>query len=400
MLWVILLGCLMKVAVQLQYGRHCIAHAQTSFHAWNGAKGLRIGPFHWSVYCAVLFLCAMLVGQGGVLGGAAQAARYLRPEWPIGVWLALVCLLVSLFVFRGSYRQIEIIATALNAAFISLILYCVFAVQATSYAFGMGDIATGFSVKLPADTFALALTAFGITGVSAGEIMVYPTWCIEKGYAKWAGARDDSPEWAARARGWMRVMTYDAMLSMVVYTLATVAFYFLGASILHAQGAVPDSGEMVGAISKIFTEVLGGSSMTLFLMGAFVVLFSTAFSNLAGHSRLWVDFLGLCRVYETKDLGARKRILSVFAFVMPLCWALSYLLFLKPILLVIVLGVANAIFLLVVAYHAISYRYRYTSKALAPSRFFDVCFWLSIATIGVMAARVAYNEVISKLMGA
>ena len=42
--------------------------------------------------------------------------------------------------------------------------------------------------------------------------------------------------WANRAKGWFRVMYWDALLSMVVYTLATAAFYILGAAILHGRG--------------------------------------------------------------------------------------------------------------------------------------------------------------------
>ena len=53
---------------------------------------------------------------------------------------------------------------------------------------------------------ATALATFGIIGVGATELIAYPYWCIEKGYAKFTGNARDDAAWAARARGWMRVM--------------------------------------------------------------------------------------------------------------------------------------------------------------------------------------------------
>ena len=71
-------------------------------------------------------------------------------------------------------------------------------------------------------------------------------------------------------------------------------------------------------------------------------------------------------------------------------WCLSYIAVQKPIALVIVLGVTNAVFLLVVAYQALVFRYQHTDPALTPTKGFDLFLWISVLTIGVMAARVAW----------
>lgn len=389
-LWVILLGCFLKVAVQLQYGRQAIAHGQASFSAWNAGKGIRLFGLHWSVYFGVIYLLGMLVGQGGVLGGAAQAAQHAFPDARTEVVAIVIGITLALLVFRGRYRHIEFLATLFNVLFTSLVLYCVFAVQRTEFAFGMNNVVGGFSLQMPPGSLTLALTAFGITGLSAGEIFVYPSWCIEKGYAAWTGPRDGSPERAARARGWMRVMKYDALVSLAVYTVATVAFYFLGAAVLQPQGDIVDGGNVIRQLSQIFTDVIGRQTLTLFMVGAFLVLFSTAFSNLAGHSRLWVDFFGISGLCDSSNTAARKRLLAILAWVLPVFWCLAYIVVQKPIALVIVLGVTNAVFLLVVAYQALVFRYRNTDPELTPARGFDVFLWLSVLAIGFMAARVAW----------
>jgi Mn2+/Fe2+ NRAMP family transporter len=292
-----------------------------------------------------------------------------------------------------------VIATFFNVAFVSLILYCVLAMQRTDYAIGLADLVSGFSLKLPPDTLILALTAFGITGISAGEIFVYPNWCIEKGYAAWTGPRDDSTEWAERARGWMRVMTWDAVVSMVVYTVATVAFYLLGAAVLEPQGAVADGQEVVWQLSRISTEVLGQGTAALFMLGAFMVLLSTLFANVAGHSRLWTDCLGIWGLRDAANPRERRQTLAVLAWILPFVWAVTFIATKKTIALVIVLGVTNTFFLVVVAYQALVFRYRNTEKRLAPSLCYDALLWVSILTIAVVAVNVAWDTYLNTVGG-
>ena len=122
---------------------------------------------------------------------------------------------------------------------------------------------------------------------------MYPYWCIEKGYAGYTGPRDDIPAWCReRAFGWIRVMGVDVINSMVIYTFATIAFYLLGAGVLHGRGVIPQGSRMVQELSVLYTETLGPWSLPLFLLGAFAVLYSTVFSSTAAHCRIFADFVG------------------------------------------------------------------------------------------------------------
>lgn len=72
----------------------------------------------------------------------------------------------------------------------------------------------------------------------------------------------------------MRVMTYDACLSMVIYTVATLAFYILGAAVLHRlpEGSGdPEGMQMVYIIAKAYEPVFHVYAKYLFLVGAFAV---------------------------------------------------------------------------------------------------------------------------------
>jgi Mn2+/Fe2+ NRAMP family transporter len=386
-LWILILGCLIKVAVQLEYGKHCICHGTSSFQAWNQLKGPRFWGIHWSIHLGLLSFAAMVIGMGAVMGGAAQAAFHAFGLSKVEFWVFILWIIIALFVCVGKYRMIEFAAIFMNFLFVTIILLCVFAVQRTEFAFGLKEILSGFSIKLPPNSVILALTAFGITGLGSGEIIMYPYWCLEKGYAAWTGPHDESKEWAFRAKGWIRVMTLDAVISMIVYTVVTVAFYFLGASVLHAQAELKDGQELILQLSQIFTEVLGPGTTGLFMIGAFVVLFSTAFSNTAGYSFVWTDLLGLYRIYDIQNQKSKRRVFGILCFVLPGIWGFFYLWLPEPVFLVAILGVANSLFLIVVAYQALIFRYRQTDKLISSSRLYDILLLLSVAAIGFVAVR-------------
>src|SRR5262249_49722183 len=159
-----------------------------------------------------------------------------------------------------------------------------------------------------------------ITGVGASELFAYPYWCIEKGYARYAGARNDSEAWAHRARGWARVMQLDAWFSMLVFTIATVAFYFLGAAVLHPQGLDPKGPQMIPPLSRMYLQRLEGTPLAWlrpfthvgFLLGAWAVLFKTLYVATAANSRMMADFLARLGLWADTDPRTRERIVKFF----------------------------------------------------------------------------------------
>ena len=85
--------------------------------------------------------------------------------------------------------------------------------------------------------------------------------------------------WRNRAEGWLRVMKWDALCSMAIYTVSTVAFYLLGAAVLARSGLKPAGAELIQALSEMYQPVFGDLGMVLFLVGACVVLYSTFLVN-------------------------------------------------------------------------------------------------------------------------
>lgn len=383
-LWVILVSCAVKVVVQLEFGKHAINSGETTLFAFNRLPGPRWRGISWSMGVWFAVKLVQLVQYGGIVGAVALTLNLAFSSLSVGTW-AWVCGMTAAFlVWRGRYRFIERTAVALTACFSILTLVCAVLLQWTPYRVTGPMLFEGLTFELPASAVGVSVAAFGLTGVSSDEIMSYPYWCLEKGYATFAGVNDGSPEWVARARGWIRVMYVDALASMCIYTVVTAAFYVLGAAVLHARGEVPQGPEVISVLSRMYTETLGPAAMGVFLTGAVVALFSTVFVACASSTRMFTDAFAQCGLLDYQDDTARRHWIRALAWLLPTTWILLFLYVQSPVSMVTAGGIALAILLLLVALTAFHFRYRRLAPELRPSRIYDVLLWLSmVAILGV-----------------
>ena len=386
-LWVILVSCAVKVVVQLEFGKYAIARGETTLYAFNRLPGPR-----WRSASVFLLLwlgvkLIQLIQYGGIVGAVALALHIAFPWASATAWAFACGLMSAVLVWRGRYRFIERTAAALTATFSLVTLACALLLQWTPYRIDASMLAEGLAFELPGSAVGVALAAFGLTGVSADEIISYPYWCLEKGYAAYTGMRDGSQEWTRRARGWIRVMYVDAVASMLIYTSTTAAFYLLGAAILHGRGEVPEGSEIIAALSAIYTETLGPGAMGLFLTGAVAALFSTLFVACASSTRMFTDAFAQLGLLRYEDEQTRKRWFAALAWVLPAIWTLLYLYVQAPLFMVALGGVALAVLLLVVVFAAQHFRYRRLPADLRPSRVYDILLWASILAIAGVGLR-------------
>jgi Mn2+/Fe2+ NRAMP family transporter len=333
--------------------------------------------------------------QGGIIGGAAQVFSLAFPQLSVQVWVVLIAVLAIAMLIRGQYSHIEKTCAWLVTSLTLITVACAVALFWTPYAATRGDLLEGFKLDLPAGGLAVAFATFGITGVGATELVYYPYWCLEKGYARLTGRSDGSAAWLARARGWIRVMQIDTVTAMVIYTVTTVAFYLLGAGVLHGEQKIPAGYDMIRILSSMYTTTLGDWAFYLFLLGAFFVLYSTTFSATASTSHVLVDFLDLARLLPLKD--QKQRLLCwrwVVVGLIALC-TFWYLILGIPVVMVIVGGIAQACMLPILGFSAIHLRYRHTEPVLRPGLRLDVLLWLAST---LMLAFAAYT-LLARLWG-
>lgn len=320
----------------------------------------------------------------------AKVSAILDPwTWDDRFWAACVALVTIGLLYNGRYGLIQNIATALVVGFTFITVGNVIQLErAPEFQVSAGDILRGLSFGLPESGGGLttALATFGIIGVGATELITYPYWCIEKGYAKFTGKRDDSVEWSNRARGWMRVMLYDSFLSMVVYTIATLAFFLMGVAVLHNEGRDPDGMRMVSTLATAYVPVFGEYAKWLFLIGAFAVLYSTFLVANAGNSRLFTDGLKIWGLMDPHDQRKHHRAISTFGVLLPLICLALFWSGINPVKAILVAGMMQAIMLPMIGFAALYFRNTATDSRLAPSRAWDVL--LATSCIGLLIAGV------------
>jgi Mn2+/Fe2+ NRAMP family transporter len=455
LLWLILIGCVIKVFAQVEFGRYAIVSNLTPLRALDGVPGPR-WKVNWVVWYWAIMTVLILSQQGGIIGGVGQTLAISRPLTAQGaefnqlqdqliraqvelesakrkdaqpariellesncralretlsetaeppdayLWGAIIAVATSVLLFIGHYGMIQTVATVLVAMFTFITILTLIVLQTRpTWAIQPAEIAQGLSFRLPpiieglaANPVATALAAFGIIGVGASELTIYPYWCLEKGYAKFTGPPDGSSAWFQRARGWIRVLQVDAWLSMVVYTFATVAFYLLGAAVLGRSGLNPAKSDMIRTLSEMYVPVFGSWAPLVFLFGAFSVLYSTLFVAAAGNARIVSDSFGLFGLHDGSET-AREKWTRILSMIWPLIALLMYVFVRAPAAMVLASGIAQSIMLPMLGIAVLYFRYRRTPQPLQPGRTWDLLLWISCGGFLIVGAWSLYSILLS-----
>lgn len=414
-LWLILFSCVIKVFVQIEIGRYAISSGRPTLGAINELPGPRFGA-HWMVWWWFLMMICTVVQLGGMAGTVGQALNLAfpsvaegftsfmtsispalgkrvadRPEVP---WAVATCLVTMALIYGGGYRRIEWLTTMIVVGVTLITVSAATALGWTNYPVRGSDLLGGLIPTVPdADGIAAAFAVFGVTGVGATELFYYPYWCLEKGYARYVGLADGSEAWDRRAKGWIRVMHLDAWVSMVVFTVSTVAFYLMGAAVLHPQNLHPTGQKLIDTLSKMYIGPFGEWTRILFLIGASAVLFKTLYLACAANSRLTTDFLVLAGMAPTKSAEHRALLIRRFCLFFPTLALIFFLFFKDPKMMVTIGGVAQAATLPMIAGATLYFRYRKVHPAIKPLPLTDFMLWVAVICICIVAAYAVPTQI-------
>lgn len=384
--WVILASCLIKVAVQLEFGKNAIISGNPLMQEFNQLSGPKLGRVNWMVYSTFLLTILKILQLGGMLGGAAIVLNLIFPVIPVSSWLILLGFSLGLLIFKNYYRLIEKAATLMVFGFTIFTLASLIGLFYTPFGFTWEEVLSGLTFELPQEVLFVAIGAFGITGVASDEIIAYTYWCQEKGYAAYTGPNDGTELWKNRAKAWIKIMYLDAFLAMFIYTLVTGAFYLLGAAVLFGQEDIPDGNDLINFLATIYTQSLGSGAKFGYLTGAFFALYSSVFATLAYWSRLFPDIFSQFGWINQNNESERKKWVGILAWSLPLIWVITFLFIKLPGFMVLSGGVVGAILLLVVVAAAIKFRSKNRELRLISGPWSEVMFWLSVISIlGVSA---------------
>ncbi len=380
MMWLIILSCLIKAVVQSFLGRYTIAMAETGLDAVNRIPGPRF-KVGWVVWAWAAMVFMTLFQIAGMFIGVSQTMNSIFSGVPVTAWVIIFLVVTLALLLGGAYSRIEKLAMVKVGLF-TLITLMSAALLLMSPDFHAAELAQGFTFQLPEAGLAIAVAVFGITGVGATELYVYTYWCVEKGYARYTGPREDTEAWRRRARGWIRVMNFDVIGSMIIYTIATVAFYLLGAGVLNKMGLVPEGKAMISTLTHIYTQTYGEWSKWLFYVGAIVILWGTIIAATAGHSRMFADFMRLQGAYRKDDYRARLRWRDIFIVVLAVIPVIFFFIFGQmPVEMVIWGAIAQAAMLPIISFGTVFLIQKHLPPELKAPAWLTSLLWLGAIVI-------------------
>ena len=379
--WVILVSCIIKVAVQLEFGKNAIISGKPLMEEFNRISKAKLLQTNWLVWSTFILTLFKILQLGGMLGGAAIVLNLIFSEVSAVIWIILLGASLNLLIYKNYYYLIEKVSMLMVFGFTIFTIVSLIAVFYTPFAFSLSDVLSGLSFSLPQEVLFVAIGAFGITGVASDEIIAYTYWCQEKGYAAFTGPNDGSESWKNRAKAWIKIMYLDAFLAMVIYTLVTASFYLLGAAILHGKDDLPDGMDLINSLAAIYTESLGSGAKFGYLLGAFFALYSSVFATLAYWSRLFPDIFSQFGWIVYQDKKSKDRWVSTLAFIFPVLWILTFLFVKLPGFMVLSGGVVGSVLLLVVVFASIKFRAKNKALKLTAGLVSEIMFWLSVTSI-------------------
>jgi len=388
-LWVVLLSCLVKPVIQAELGRYTIATGETGLEALNQVPGPRAARINWLVWAWAAMVAGTQLQVGAMYGGVSQVMHIIIPSVPVTAWVFIFLALTLALLLGGGYGRVERIAMVKVALFTVITALAAMILMRMPRFFSWAAVAEGLQFDLPPAGIGMAVAVFGITGVGAAELFMYPYWCVEKGYAQFTGPRELSGGWERRARGWIRVMHFDIAVSMIIYTAATVAFYLLGAGVLHGMQLVPASADMIPVLSNLYTQTLGTWALGIFYVGAIATLYGTVFAATAAHSRLFADMCRLAGRFDADDLPRRLAMRNRFVVLLGLVPVALLLTVQAPVTMVMIGGIVQAVMLPVIGIGAIFLRHRKLPREVAPSTLTTVALWVTTAAMIVMMGYYA-----------
>ncbi len=315
LLWAVILSCVIKYFLQVEFGRHALAHNRTPFEALNQCPGPRIRQTGWVGLVYMLGFSLTLFAFAGMLRATAGLINSAIPLTEnevvaVDIWSVVVALAVIAMLWRNAYQEFEKLVAILVGIFSISVVIGVVLIQRTEYAITMEQVTSGLQFSLGTDSDAAAyavISLLGALGATANEIFMYPYWILEKGYGRNVGPIG-SDGWLDRAKGWIRVLQFDVAVCTILATVVTAAYFLMGAAVFFGHSEPVGGDTVIPRLSAMYTETFGKWSYVIFVAGAFCTLLSTLVVGMAAGGRMWADLFASVGLLDASNEQSTKRV--------------------------------------------------------------------------------------------
>ncbi len=321
LLWAIVVGAVIKLAITEGIGRWWLATDQTPLVGM-----LSIGK--WMQW----YILGYLVVLGFVYGAAVTSATGLglngmMPALSINQWAIVTAIVSFALLMIGKYYLFErLMVVLVGVMFVTIVGAAVLTAPA------LGDIASGFTFAMPGGSL---LYVLGLIGGVGGTLTLasYGYWLRDKGY---------------RGGRWMSTMRLDVIVGYIMTPLFMVSMMVVGAGLLFSTGQPLSGEEGLVPLANVFADRFGEVARWLLLIGFFSATFTSVLGGWNGFAYLFADIIRIGRKIEDSEaephISERSPMFRLF-----LVWSafppMLLLLFGKPVLLVIIYAALGAVFM-------------------------------------------------------
>ncbi|MEI5676203.1 MULTISPECIES: Nramp family divalent metal transporter [unclassified Nocardioides] len=320
LLWVAVLGAVIKVVLVEGAGRYSLATGRTIFEGWRSLG-------RWTTW----YFAPYIVVWGLVYGATAMSSSALPlvalfPDLSLR-WTAMAIGLIGLaLVWLGSYAAFEkVMAALVGIMFVTVVGAALLATP------NLGEIVLGLRPVFPDDSVVNVLAIAGGVGGTI-TLAAYGYWLREKG---WATPR------------FMRVMRIDNGVAYAVTGVFVVSMLILGAELYYSAGIAAQTGDQaLVQLSDILEDRYGTVFGKVFLIGFFASSFSSLIGVWSGVSLMFADYVGNLRDLPSGHPDTRTGGRYFRAYMLWLTFPPMLLLLLdEPVGLILAYGTLGALFM-------------------------------------------------------
>ncbi|WP_341926548.1 Nramp family divalent metal transporter [Nocardioides psychrotolerans] len=320
LLWVAVLGAVIKVVLVEGAGRYSLATGRTIFEGWRSLG-------RWTTW----YFAPYIVVWGLVYGATAMSSSALPlvalfPDLSLRYTAMAIGLVGLVLVWFGTYASFEkVMAALVGVMFVTVVGAALLATP------NLGEIALGLRPIFPDDSIVNVLAIAGGVGGTI-TLAAYGYWLREKG-------------WSTPA--FIRVMRLDNSVAYAVTGVFVVSMLIVGAELYYAMGIASESGDQAlvqlsGILDERYGEVFG----KVFLIGFFASSFSSLIGVWSGVSLMFADFVGNLRDLPSGHPDTRTGGRFFRGYMLWLTFPPMLLLLLdEPIGLILAYGTLGALFM-------------------------------------------------------
>jgi Mn2+/Fe2+ NRAMP family transporter len=324
LLWAVLLGVLVKIALAEAVGRYHLATGTTLLRGWRS-----LGVFT-SWYFGVYIVVWGFSYGAAIMMATGLPLNAMFPALSVTQWGAVCALIGLLLVWLGGYQVLERVMTFLvGVMFVSVVGVAVLLLPHAHVAPLLG----GLWPRLPAGSLIYTL---GLLGGVGGTITMaaYGYWFNAKG---WRGAQ------------WMSVMRLDNLVSYIITGIFVVAMMVVGAELLYAAGVSIAKGDKgLLDLGEVLRQRFGSLIWAIFMIGFWATSITSLLGVWSGVSLMFSDFVRHARNRPEVSGEESTRTPEFRAYLLWLTFPPMLLTFFvsnNPVQLVLVYGVLGALFM-------------------------------------------------------